>query len=153
MLPPHAPQPERRMSPPRDQKRMKGIGRVAFLAQLAEITAELDAGWPIKAVYDNRKQRMGISYAQFTRYVDQIVRNHDAPAAAHHAIVTSQPVRDRPRHEPSPPPLPSAAAPPPTIPPVPPQGSSRAGHVPPSRTFNHDPIERPDDRRRLLGEA
>lgn len=46
---------------------MKGVGRVAFIAHLAEITAELDAGWPIKAVYKNRKDRLGMSYTQFTR--------------------------------------------------------------------------------------
>src|SRR5215831_2027053 len=63
------------MSPPHDRRRMKGVGRVAFIAHLAEITAELDAGWPIKAVYENRKERLGMSYAQFTRYVDQIVRH------------------------------------------------------------------------------
>ena len=48
---------------------------------------------------------------------------------------------------------PSAAHPPAAAAPSPsPQGKDRAGHQPPSRGFNHDPIERPDDRRRLLGE-
>ncbi len=55
------------MSSSPDRRHMKGVGRVAFVAHLAEITAELDAGWPIKAVYENRKERLGMSYAQFTR--------------------------------------------------------------------------------------
>ena len=48
-------------------KRMKGTGRVAFMAQRAAITAELEAGWPLKAIYESRRERLGISYAQFTR--------------------------------------------------------------------------------------
>ena len=72
------------MSSSPDRRRMKGVGRVAFIAHLAEITAELDAGWPIKAVYQNRKERLGMSYAQFTRYVDQIVRRGRRPQAPPH---------------------------------------------------------------------
>jgi hypothetical protein len=126
------------MSPLPERKRMKGVGRVAFMAHLAEITADLGAGWPIKAVYQKRADKLGMSYAQFARYVDQIVRRGNRARP--------------PRFDPSPPPLPSAAAPPAAAPSPPPQGSSRAGHQPIRRGFNHDPIERPDDRRRLLGE-
>ncbi|HEX5416705.1 MAG TPA: TraK family protein [Chloroflexota bacterium] len=120
-----------------ERKRMKGIGRVAFMAHLAEIIADLEAGWPIKAVYQKRADKLGMSYAQFARYVDQIVRrgNRGRP----------------PPFEPPRPPLPSPAAPPPAPPPLQ-QGTPRAGYEPARRGFNHDPIERPDDRRRLLGE-
>ena len=31
------------------------------------------------------------------------------------------------------------------------EGTNHAGHHP-ARTFNHDPLEGPDDRKRLLGE-
>ena len=62
------------MNPSPEPKRMKGVGRVAFIAQLADITADLEAGWPVKAVYQKRADKLGISYAQFARYVDQIVR-------------------------------------------------------------------------------
>jgi hypothetical protein len=118
---------------------MKGIGRVTFMAHLAEITAELDAGRPLKATYENRQGRLGISYRQFARYVDQLIRRGGRGQA------------------PSPPP---AAAPPPRLAYLEPdvavgitateQAIDAAHHTP--RTFNHDPVERPDDRRRLLGE-
>jgi hypothetical protein len=49
-------------------KRMKGSGRIAFLAQKNEIAAELKAGWPLKASYLARADKLGISYQQFTRY-------------------------------------------------------------------------------------
>jgi hypothetical protein len=112
---------------------MKGLGRVAFIAHLAEITAELDAGWPIKAVYENRKGRLGMSYAQFTRYVDQIVRHgRRVQVPPHPTSVPSQPPPVRP--------LPNAS-----------EGANHAGHHP-ARTFSHDPLEGPDDRKRLLGE-
>jgi hypothetical protein len=115
---------------------MKGVGRVAFIAHLAEITAELDAGWPIKAVYENRKERLGMSYAQFTRYVDQIVRHGRRTQVPPHAPSQQPSVRPLPER------LPSMTAP---------EGTDHARHQP-ARTFSHDPLEGPDDRKRLLGE-
>jgi len=118
---------------------MKGIGRVTFIAHLAEITAELDAGCPLKVIYENRQGRLGISYRQFARYVDQLIRRGARGQA------------------PSPPP---AAASSPRLAQLEPnvavgitatdQAIDTAHRTP--RTFNHDPVERPDDRRRLLGE-
>jgi hypothetical protein len=122
-----------------DRRRMKGIGRVAFIAHLAEITTELDAGWPIKAVYENRKERLGMSYAQFSRYVDQIVRHGrraQIPPGATPAPSQSPPVR--PLREL----LPTTNAS---------EGTKYAGYHS-ARTFSHDPLEGPDDRKRLLGE-
>jgi hypothetical protein len=117
---------------------MKGVGRITFIAHLAEITAELDAGWPLKAVYENRKGRLGISYAQFARHVDRIVR-HGPQAQA-----------DRSPHPSMPAPA-ARAAPQPTAIMTTSEGTNHAGHRP-ARTFTHDPLEGPDDRRRLLGE-
>ncbi len=71
------------MSASSPHKRIKGIGRVAFIAHLADITADLDAGWPVKAVYQRQAGNLGISYVQYTRYVGRIVRQGDhsrAPA-------------------------------------------------------------------------
>jgi Family of unknown function (DUF5338) len=119
-----------------DQKRMRGIGRVTFLAHLAEITAELDAGWPLKVVYENRSGRLGISYTQFTRYVDRIVRRGARTAAQARSS--------------RPPPMPRSASEL-SVGPIASEGTSHAGHRS-ARTFNHDPLEGPDDRRRLLGE-
>jgi hypothetical protein len=126
------------MSSSPDRRRMKGLGRVAFIAHLAEITAELDAGWPIKAVYENRKGRLGMSYAQFTRYVDQIVRHgRRVQVPPHPTSVPSQPPPERPLPQ-----RPTMNAS---------EGANHAGHHP-ARTFSHDPLEGPDDRKRLLGE-
>ena len=122
------------MSAPPQPKRMKGIGRVAFMAQLADITADLDAGWPVKAVYQKWAGNLGMSYVQFTRYVDRIVRQGDRSRA---------PARGA---------TPPAAPLPDPVSPIDSRGTLHAGHQPARRTFNHDPIERPDDRRRLLGE-
>lgn len=122
-----------------DRRRMKGIGRVTFIAHLAEITAELDAGWPLKAVYENRQGRLGISYAQFARYVDRIIRRN---------------VRGQAQSQPVPPPAPTTMTrPPPDVPVVitPPGPANQTGQRA-ARTFSHDPIERADDRQRFLGE-
>jgi Family of unknown function (DUF5338) len=122
------------MSPPPEPKRMKGVGRVAFMAQLADITTDLEAGWPVKAVYRKGAGKLGISYAQFARYVDQIVRRNRARTAM------------RPPVQPTSPPSPER------VPHAEPRGTLHAGHHPARSGFNHDPLERPDDRRRLLGE-
>jgi hypothetical protein len=123
-----------------DRTRMKGVGRVAFIARLAEITAELDAGWPIKAVYEARKEQLSMSYAQFARYVDQIVRRSrraQAPGGA-------SPAPSKPEQ-----PIPAAPRPPAAITVI--GETTHAGHRL-ARTFSHDPVEGPDDRKRLLGE-
>ena len=55
---------------------MKGMGRVVFLAHLDEIKAEIDAGWPIKAAFLKRADRLAMSYAQFARYIDTIIKGN-----------------------------------------------------------------------------
>jgi hypothetical protein len=117
------------------RKRMKGVGRVAFMARLDDITADLEAGWPIKAVYQKCSDKIGMSYAQFARYVDRIVRQGNHPNAANRKPT---PQATTPSHDP--------------VPQDDMRGIRHAGHQPARRGFNHDPIERPDDRRRLLGE-
>jgi hypothetical protein len=121
---------------------VKGIGRVAFIANLDEITAELDAGWPIKAVYDKRADRLGLSYVQFTRYVDQIVRRN---RRARPVAGSVPPAPQNSQSSPAVRVVPDAASP------IIPEGTTHAGHHAP-RSFNHDPLEGPDDRKRLLGE-
>jgi hypothetical protein len=122
------------MNPSPEPKRMKGVGRVAFMAQLADITADLEAGWPVKAVYQKCAGKLGISYAQFARYVDQIIRRHTARGTIRQPVPSTPPhARDQAHH-------------------AEPRGTRHAGHHPARGGFNHDPLERPDDRRRLLGE-
>ena len=135
--------PEHCMSPLPDRRRVKGIGRVAFIANLDEITVELDAGWPIKAVYTKRVDRLGMSYAQFARYVDQIVRrNPRARPVAGSAVAAPQT---------SQPPPPVRVVPDAPARSIAPEGTFHAGYHAPS-SFEHDAIEGPDDRKRLLGD-
>lgn len=49
----------------------RGAGRVAFLARLETFKEMLTAGHPLKAIYDEHKQHLGIGYPQFTRYVNR----------------------------------------------------------------------------------
>jgi len=118
---------------------MKGIGRVTFMALRAEIAAELDAGRPLKAVYENHQGRLGISYRQFGRYVDELIRGDGRNQAS-----------SPPRAGTSPPRLshlePTVAAE------ISATGPAGQAPRPTPRRFNHDPVERPGDRRRLLGE-
>src|ERR1700728_4837320 len=106
-------------------KRMKGIGRVAFMAQLADITADLDAGWPVKAVYQKWAGNLGMSYVQFTRYVDRIVRQGDRSRA---------PARGA---TPPAPPLPDPVSP------IDSRGTLHAGHQPAPPTLHPRPGRAP----------
>ncbi|MBV8094549.1 MAG: hypothetical protein JO110_15255 [Acetobacteraceae bacterium] len=116
---------------------MKGVARVAFLAHRDEIQVELDAGWPIKAVYERRAEKLGMSYQQFHRYVTAIIRGGQ-PAAPHIAL----PARHRPATQPTRFAPPSASTH---------QGSANAGQPSRRRKFKHDPSEKPDDFERLIG--
>jgi len=50
-------------------KRMKGTGKVMFLALLPNIQSMLDKGHPYKEIYNIYADRLGFSYVQFTQYV------------------------------------------------------------------------------------
>ncbi|WP_373533421.1 TraK family protein [Vampirovibrio sp.] len=52
----------------------KGEGRVSFLANLESIRNEVEAGWPLQAVYDRHKDRLNIQYMQFHRYVQKFIK-------------------------------------------------------------------------------
>lgn len=120
-----------------DRRPMKGIGRVTFMTHLADITAALDAGWPVKAVYESHRDRLGISYPQFARYVARIVRRR-VPGQAELPLPVPPARLARPEPDVS----------------VGITTSGEASNAPhrAGRTFNHDTVERPDDRRRFLGE-
>ena len=55
----------------------RGAGRVAFLARLADFQRLLDAGHPMRAIYDDHREQLGIGYPQFTKYVGRYVRKSD----------------------------------------------------------------------------
>ena len=57
-----------------EKKRYKGEGRVAFLSNIESIRKEVDAGWPLAAVFDNHSDKLNIQYMQFCRYVDKFIR-------------------------------------------------------------------------------
>jgi hypothetical protein len=125
---------------------MRGLARVTFRANAAMIRTELEQGWTAKAIFERHHAKLGtMSYRQFLRHIAQEL----GPDVGRSLVARSPP----PRGDPPPPPLPAAADPPAAAAPSPsPQGQHRAGHEPANRGFNHDPLERPDDRRRLLGE-
>jgi hypothetical protein len=53
----------------------RGAGRVAFLARIGAIREKLLAGHTLASVYDDHQKELGVSYSQFTRYVDKFIRN------------------------------------------------------------------------------
>jgi hypothetical protein len=60
-------------------KRYKGEGRVSFLAHLDSIRQEVEAGWPLQAVYDRHKDHLNIQYMQFHRYVSKYIKGEVSP--------------------------------------------------------------------------
>ncbi len=60
------------------QGKRRGIARVSFRANLETIRAELDQGWPAKAVFDRHIAGLDVmSYRQFSRYVRQLKDGSD----------------------------------------------------------------------------
>jgi len=49
--------------------RVRGAGRVAFLALRPTIAAELAAGWPMAEVFRRHQAELGIAVGQFRAYV------------------------------------------------------------------------------------
>lgn len=56
------------------KKVYRGAGRAAFLAHVDTFRELLDAGHPMRAIYDDHAERLGIGYPQFTRYVSKFIR-------------------------------------------------------------------------------
>lgn len=50
-----------------------GLGRVAFKAYFVEIHQEIEAGYTLTHIYDKRKDKLGITYSQFARYVGKYI--------------------------------------------------------------------------------
>jgi hypothetical protein len=87
------------------QKRYKGEGRVAFLANLESIRQEVEAGWPLQAVYDRHKDKLNIQYMQFHRYVTKYVKGKTEKTTKEVAEVK------QPRSEPQSKPVPTIKKP------------------------------------------
>jgi len=124
------------------------VGRVAFLARIDTIRAELAEGWSLTTVHARHKDALGIGYKTFWR----LVVRHAADARP----APSRAVNEEQKRDPQASARAAcsgaraaAAKPPPPMPST--EGSdAHAGHQP-LRTFNHDPVERPGDYERLFG--
>lgn len=47
-------------------------GRAAFKAVELEVRAALSAGWTLAAIFEEKRARLGMSYAQFARYAQPL---------------------------------------------------------------------------------
>lgn len=56
------------------KKVYRGAGRAAFLTHIDAFRELLDAGHPLRAIYDDYAERLGIGYPQFTKYVGKFIR-------------------------------------------------------------------------------
>jgi Family of unknown function (DUF5338) len=124
------------------EKKPRGLARVAFLERLETIRAELAQGWTAQAIYDRLKPEIGIviSYQHFARYCAQVRDGLPIGTGARAGQVRGMIHRDRNATVTS-----STSSPPRGTP-------ADARHQSAARSFRHDPVERPDDRKRLLGE-
>lgn len=67
-------------------RRYRGEGLVSFLANLDSIRREVEAGWPLQAVYDRHQDRLSIQYMQFHRYVTKYVKGQTPPQKSKSAV-------------------------------------------------------------------
>jgi hypothetical protein len=61
---------------PTAKPKAKRNGRVSFLAALSVIEADIWAGHTLTVVYAKHRSVLGISYTQFTRYVNRYIWGH-----------------------------------------------------------------------------
>lgn len=57
------------------EKTLRGAGRVAFLARVADFRELVEAGHPLLGIYESNRDDLGISYSQFARYVAKYIRS------------------------------------------------------------------------------
>jgi hypothetical protein len=76
--------------------RVRGAGRVGFLALRTTIAAELAAGWPMAEVFRRHQAELGIKVGQFRAYVKRYIAadsrwtGNDAAATVAAAAPASQ---------------------------------------------------------------
>ncbi len=100
------------------KKVYRGAGRVAFLARLDDFRKLIDAGHPLRAIYDDYAERLGIGYPQFTKYVGRYVRKekddgHQKKSSGQFTSQSLSPaptgaVRGQPEYSATPPPKPGS---------------------------------------------
>lgn len=73
------------------KRRLKGEGRVGFLARVEEIRTLIDQGYPLLSIYERHKDGLTITYSQFTRYVAKFITRKEAHGQAESAGGTQAP--------------------------------------------------------------
>jgi hypothetical protein len=124
-----------------------GAARVAFIARLETIKAEIRQCHPLTTIYDRHRAVLGISYPSFCRLVTRYAgdaRLNPRPASRHEEAPNPAPRA-------SPPPAAAALTPPP--PTLPAEGSSADVRPQPSArpTFHHHGIVQEGEVERLFG--
>lgn len=85
-----------------------GAGRVAFIARLDKIKAELGQGVPLTAIYAHHQEALGIGYPSFCKLVNRYAQ--DAKLATRRTKAPTRPASPAPPVPPSPKPAPAPAA-------------------------------------------
>lgn len=78
-------------SPPRAAGRKRRNGLAAFRAVELEVQAALAAGWTVLAIYEEKRNRLAMSYAQFARYAQPLRRALKAQPRATRALPAASP--------------------------------------------------------------
>jgi hypothetical protein len=68
----------------------RGAGRVAFLAQKEVIQSLLDQGYSQRTIFNEHCATIGVSYAQFTRYVASYLTKHETRIEQQNGSPSSQ---------------------------------------------------------------
>ena len=72
-----------------NRKRRNGLA--AFRAVELEVQTALAAGWTVLAIYEEKRDRLAMSYAQFARYAQPLRRALKAQAPAARALPFASP--------------------------------------------------------------
>ena len=78
-------------SPSRASGRKRRNGLAAFRAVELEVQAALAAGWTVLAIYEKKRDRLAMSYAQFARYAQPLRRALKVQAPAARALPVASP--------------------------------------------------------------
>lgn len=79
------------MSSPRAPGRKRRNGLAAFRAVELEVQAALAAGWTVLAIYEEKRDLLAMSYAQFARYAQPLRRALKAQPLATRAVPAALP--------------------------------------------------------------
>jgi hypothetical protein len=133
-----------------------GLGRVAFFACIDTVRAEIGQGWPLTIIHARHRDKLGICYSAFCKLVGQHAADARPGASprAGAARRTAGDMSDRVKgpgttsHNGF---VTESGSSVHFAPQLTREGERPHGGQQPSRTFVHDPVERPGDYERLLG--